>query len=222
MNTNVSKLKIVSYSNPQSKEEQGSMDVLLNPESYNQKIEIKYSEKQAQGTSAKLPKFTKIEPEKFEFELFFDRTGVINGLAPGDLGVDEDINKLKELTVEYKGDDHRPRFVSVYWGTLQFDGCLETMDISYKLFNAQGLPLRAVVKVVFVGSMEDKKRLNVENSSSPDMTHIRTVHYGDTLPMMCYRIYGDSKYYTAVAAFNGIDNFRNLQEGMAIHFPPLK
>src|SRR5690606_25228054 len=187
-----------------------------------QKIEIKYSEKQAQGTSGNLPKFTKIEPEKFEFELFFDRTGVINNLTPGDLGVDEDINKLKELTVEYKGDDHRPRFVSVYWGTLQFDGCLETMDISYKLFNTQGLPLRAVVKVVFIGSMEDKKRLNLENSSSPDMTHIRTVKDGDTLPMMCYRIYGDSKYYTAVAAFNAIDNFRNLQEGTTIQFPPLK
>lgn len=222
MRTNVSKLKIVSYANPQSREEKGSMDVLLNPETYNQKIEIKYSEKQAQGTSAKLPKFTKIEPEKFEFELFFDRTGVINGLTPGDLGVDEDINKLKELTVEYKGEEHRPYFVSVYWGTLQFDGCLETMDISYKLFNAQGLPLRAVVKVSFIGSMEDKKRLNLENSASPDMTHIRTVVNGDTLPMMCYRIYGDSKYYTAVATYNGIDNFRKLKEGMVIKFPPLK
>lgn len=221
MPENVSKLKIVSFADPKSKEQLGSMDVLLNPESYNQKIEIKYSEKQAPGTSGKLPKFTKIEPDKIEFELLFDRTGVINGLTPGDLGVDEDITNLKKLTVEYKGNDHRPRFVSIYWGTLRFDGCLETMDISYKLFNAQGLPLRSIVKISFVGSVEDEKRLNKENSSSPDLTHIRTVHFGDTLPLMCYRIYGDAKYYIEVARFNNLNDFRNLNEGMQLKFPPL-
>ena len=62
MPDNVSKLKIVSFADPKSKDELGSMDALLNPESYNHKIEIKYSEKQAPGTSGKLPKFSKIEP----------------------------------------------------------------------------------------------------------------------------------------------------------------
>ncbi len=217
----MSKLKIISYDDPKTRQAVDQMDVLINPESYNKKIEIKYSDKQPAGTSGKLPKFSKIEPDKIDFELFFDRTGVITDQPPGDTGVDEDIEKLKSLTVEYNGDKHRPRFVSLYWGTLRFDGCLQTMDISYKLFDPSGLPLRAVVKTSFVGSIEDIKRLNKENSQSPDLTHIRIVKGGDTLPLMCYRIYGDSKYYIEVAKFNKLNDFRNIKAGDRIVFPPI-
>lgn len=218
----MSKLKIISYDDPKTRKKIDEMDVLINPESYNKKIEIKYSEKQPAGTSGKLPKFSKIEPDKIDFELFFDRTGVINDNPPGETGVDEDINHLKALTVEYQGNKHRPRFVSLYWGTLQFDGCLETMDISYKLFDAQGLPLRAVVKVSFVGSIEDVKRINQQNDQSPDLSHVRIVKEGDTLPLLCYDIYGDSKYYIEVAKFNQMDNFRSISKGQRIVFPPLE
>lgn len=218
----MSKLKIISYDDPKTRKQLGSMDVLINPETYSKKIEIKYSEKQAAGTSGKLPKFSKIEPDKIEFELFFDRTGVITDQTPGDMGVDEDINKLKELTVEYKGDKHRSRFVSIYWGTLQFDGCLETMDISYKLFDPRGLPLRAVVKTSFVGSVEDSKRVREENAQSPDLTHIRVVKEGDTLPLLAYEIYGDSKYYIELARVNGLNGFRSLTKGQRIYFPPIE
>jgi hypothetical protein len=38
---------------------------------------------------------------------------------------------------------------------------------------------------------------------------------------MCYRIYGDAKYYVEVARFNSLNDFRNLTEGMQIKFPPL-
>jgi len=218
---NVSKLKILSYSDPKMRVPDGFMDVMLNPDGYQQRIQLQYSEQQAPGTTGRLPKFAKKEPDKIDFELLFDRTGVVNGMPVGALGVDEDLTKLKRLTVEYKGEEHRPRFVSIYWGTLKFDGCLETMDISYTLFNPQGLPLRAVVQVSFIGSIEDEKRLHLENSSSPDLTHVRTVKAGDTLPLMCHRIYGDSKYYLAIAAVNELTDFRNLKEGSSLRFPPI-
>jgi len=48
------------------------------------------------------------------------------------------------------------------------------------------------------------------------------VKAGDTLPLMCYLIYGDPKYYLAVAEANGLGNFRSLIPGMAIVFPPLE
>ncbi len=221
MPDNVSKMKIVAYSNPQSKTEEGSMVVQVNPDSYSQKIEIKYSDKQAQGTTGSLPKFSKVEPQKMDFELLFDRTGVINGAVAGELGVDEDIEKLRKLIIEYQGDKHRPRFVSVYWGTLKFDGVLVTMDISYKLFNSQGAPLRAIVKTSFMGAVEDKKRVAQENAQSPDLMHVRVVNEGDTLPLLCYQIYGDSKYYIEVARANNLTDFRYLQAGSKIKFPPL-
>jgi nucleoid-associated protein YgaU len=47
------------------------------------------------------------------------------------------------------------------------------------------------------------------------------VKTGDTLPLMCYRIYGDTRYYLQVAAINGMGNFRKLIPGTEILFPPI-
>lgn len=221
MATNVSKLKIYSYPDASRKSADGNMEVLVNPESYSQKITVKFSEKQAPGTTGKMPKFSKMEPQKLDFELLFDATGVINGVQDDQNGVEAELARFKKLVLEYKGDKHRPRFLSIYWGTLKFDCCLENLDITYKLFRADGLPLRALVKAGFIGSMDDTKRVAVENANSPDLTHVRTAMEGDTLPLMAFRIYGDPKYYIEVAKANGLDHFRDLKTGMRIIFPPI-
>ena len=39
---------------------------------------------------------------------------------------------------------------------------------------------------------------------------------------MCFKIYGDPRYYLDVARANRIDNFRKLTPGTRIFFPPLK
>lgn len=221
MANNVSKLKIYSYPDANRKTADDNMEVLVNPESYSQKITVKFSEKQAPGTTGKMPKFSKMEPQKLDFELLFDATGVINGVQDDQNGVEAELARFKKLVLEYKGDKHRPRFLSIYWGTLKFDCCLENLDITYKLFRADGLPLRALVKAGFIGSMDDTKRVAVENASSPDLTHVRTVMEGDTLPLMAFRIYGDPKYYIEVAKANGLDRFRDLNTGMQIVFPPI-
>lgn len=222
MANNVSKLKIFSYPDANRKSADDNMEVLVNPESYSQKITVKFSEKQAPGTTGKMPKFSKMEPQKLDFELLFDSTGVINGLRDEQNGVEAELARFKKLVLEYKGDKHRPRFLSIYWGTLKFDCCLENLDITYKLFQPDGLPLRALVKAGFIGSMDDTKRVAVENASSPDLTHVRTVMEGDTLPLMAFRIYGDPKYYIEVAKVNGLNSFRDLKTGMKIFFPPIE
>jgi LysM repeat protein len=222
MANNVSKLKIFSYPDANRKSSDGNMEVLVNPESYSQKITVKFSEKQAPGTTAKLPKFSKIEPQKLDFELLFDSTGVINGVKDETNGVESELAKFKKLVLEYKGDKHRPRFLSIYWGTLKFDCCLETLDITYKLFRADGLPLRALAKVGFIGIMDDTKRVSKENSQSPDLTHVRTVKEGDTLPLLSFQVYGDPKYYIEVAHANRLNDFRNLKTGQKIKFPPIE
>ncbi|MDB5157311.1 MAG: LysM peptidoglycan-binding protein, partial [Mucilaginibacter sp.] len=76
-------------------------------------------------------------------------------------------------------------------------------------------------KATFIGSIEDKKRVAQENAQSPDLTKVRVVMEGDTLPLLCYKIYGDSKYYIEVAQANNLNDFRYLQTGEKIKFPPL-
>ena len=67
---------------------------------------------------------------------------------------------------------------------------------------------------------EEEQRVLEENNHSPDLTHFRIVKKGDTLHLMCFKIYGDSKYYIQVAQVNKLGNFRNLAVGSEIFFPP--
>ena len=60
------------------------------------------------------------------------------------------------------------------------------------------------------------------NKKSPDLTHKVVTREGDTLPLICYDIYGDSSYYLEVAKYNNIANFRNLIPGTTLYVPPIK
>lgn len=219
------KLKITAYKDDQYSDPvgDGEFDTLLNPEKYTFSYKVEYTEAQGQGTSATAPKFVRTPPEDLELDFLFDRTGVIKGKdnASGD-GIIGDLEKFKRIVLDYSGDEHKPNYLMIGWGTLLFKGTLVEMSIEFKLFGSDGTPLRAVAKAKFKGSVEDDLRVARENNNSPDLTHVRIVKAGDTLPLMTHRIYGDSKYYLEVAKANRLANFRKLTVGQKILFPPIE
>lgn len=228
------KLKIKAYSDEQFSQEvsEGEFKTLLNPEKYVFKYKIEQNEDQASGTSAAAPRFNRALPEDLELEFIFDRTGVITDYGAAGTednktfkdeggGIIDDIENFKKVIFDYNGDEHRPNYLIISWGTLLFKGTLSEMGITFKLFKSDGTPLRAVANAKFKGFVEDNLRVAKENNSSPDLTHIRIVKEGDTLPLMTFRIYGDSKYYLEVAKVNEITNFRKLKVGQKIFFPPI-
>lgn len=219
------KLKITAYKDDKFSEKvgDGEFTSLLNPEKYVFSYKVEYTEAQGQGTSATAPKFVRTPPEDLELDFLFDRTGVIQGQdnSSGD-GIIEDLEKFKKIVFDYSGDEHKPNYLMIGWGTLLFKGTLVEMSIEFKLFGSDGTPLRALAKAKFKGSVEDDLRVARENNSSPDLTHIRQVKAGDTLPLMTFRIYGDSKYYLEVAKANNLSNFRKLEVGQTILFPPIE
>lgn len=218
------KLKVVAYSDPEfnTKIADGEFSTLMNPEKYTYHYKIETDETQASGTSTVSPKFNKKLPENLELDFVFDRSGVINGYASSDDGIIDDIEKFKKVILDYNGDEHKPNYLIISWGTLLFKGALTEMDVEFKLFKPDGTPIRAVAKAKFQGFVEDNLRAARENNKSPDLTHYRTVKAGDTLPLMSFHIYGDSKYYLEVAKVNNIINFRKLKTGQKIFFPPLQ
>lgn len=219
------KLKITAFRDEKFSEAvaDGTFKSLLNPEKYVFNYKIEYNDDQATGSSGNAPRFEKIPPRDLDLEFLFDRTGVLaQQKSSKDNGVIDDIEKFKTVTCEYSGDEHRPYFLEIAWGSLLFKCVLVEMNIEYKLFNPEGTPLRAVIKAKFKETIEKDLRLAEENKNSPDLTHLRTVSDGDTLPLMCHRIYGDSKYYLQVAQINKLYNFRQLQTGQRVFFPPIK
>ena len=198
-----------------------SFEVLINPESYTLDYKLKFSQSgQGQGTSGKQLKYEYTAPEEITFEFLFDNTGIIDG-KPRD-SIAEDLKRFKQMLIEYKGDAHEPRHFKLVWGENSiFKGRVTELSLTYKMFKHDGTPIRAIAKVKFKSSIEEQKRAAKEDKKSPDLTHVRKVKLGDTLPLMCYRIYGDPKYYVEVARANQLTNFRVLQPGTDIVFPPL-
>jgi nucleoid-associated protein YgaU len=77
------------------------------------------------------------------------------------------------------------------------------------------------VKLSFKENIDFKTKLRLAQSSSPDLTHVRTVRSGDTLPLMAYRIYGDSSHYAMVARANNLSRLDAIRPGDELYFPPL-
>ena len=102
-----------------------------------------------------------------------------------------------------------------------FDCRLSSVDIKYTSFDREGSPTGAELDIVLIEDIADALRVREDNFQSPDVTHFRVVKAGDTLPLLSNSVYGDPSYYLTVAQFNGLDDFRNLQAGQKLYFPPL-
>ena len=201
-------------------EAKDSFEAFINPETYTLEYKVKTAEGQGQGTSGAQAKFQYTMPEELTFEFLFDNTGIIDG-KPNKDGVFDDVNHFKTMLTGYQGTSHEPYHLKLVWGNLIFKGRAVELSITYKLFNPDGQPIRAVAKAKFKGSIEEKKRAAKENKSSPDLTHVRMVKAGDSLPLLCFKIYGDPRHYLLVAERNKLTNFRFLPPGRELVFPPI-
>lgn len=214
----VTKMKIVAYSDPDFSNQVGEYDVLVNPEKYHMKQEQQYTAATTtNGSSAQTVKYKGAGQSTFEITLFFDGTGIISKKK-----VDDQIQDVKDLVYKYNGDIHETNYLKIYWGTQSlFQGRVKTWNTNYTMLDTDGTPLRAEVIAEFVASISVKKKALEENRNSSDLTHVRVVKAGDNLPLMCHRIYGDSSYYLKVAAHNQLEDFRYLKPGETIVFPPV-
>jgi hypothetical protein len=225
MSGELTKLNIKAYKDEKFSQEvaNGEFNTLLNPENYRVRYRIDQNDTQAQGTSSAAPRFNKALPEDLQLDFIFDRSGVIKGYEDeSGEGIIDDIEKFKRVILDYNGDEHKPNYLIISWGALLFKGSLSEMEITFKLFKPDGTPIRASARATFKGFIEDNLRVARENNNSPDLTHVRIVNEGDTLPLMAYKIYGDSKYYLEVARINKLINFRKLTPGQKIFFPPVE
>jgi hypothetical protein len=223
----LSKMLILAFSDSKKAESGGAaeaadkFEALINPESYTLGYKLKFSEGgQGHGTSGKQLKYEYTEPAEMSFEFLFDNTGIIDG-TPRE-SVADDIKRFKEVLIEYKGDAHEPRHFKLVWGENSiFKGRVTAIDLTYKLFDASGSPIRALAKVTFKSSIEEEKRAAKEDKKSPDLTQTRIVKAGENLPWLCHEVYGDPRFYLQVAAVNRLTNFRRLTPGQRLRFPPL-
>lgn len=212
--------------------------VLVNPSSYTLNHLLNYTYQRGQGFSAGEAVYNDSPPVSLQFDFLFDATGVI--APPSELGdvplvgaiasalsssqpyvVMDEIKRFSALVYDYDGKIHRPRNLLLVWGALAFSCVLKTLSYRFTLFKPDGTPLRAIASCTFTESVPDAVRTRKDNASSPDLTHLRDVREGDTLPLLAYDIYGNAGFYLEVARVNKLVNFRRLRAATRLQFPPL-
>jgi hypothetical protein len=201
-----------------------SFTVMLNPADLKRSCSISYSQSKALGSLKQEPKFSSVGKETLSFSIVVDGTGAVPG--PPNTTARDVATQLRQLNdVVYRDVEAKKEISRVYllWGALSFHGRLETMSTNYTLFTPGGIALRAKVDLSFAGATSAKEAELVAERSTQDTSTLVEVAQGDSLPLLCQKIYGDSSYYLEVARFNNLTNARGpLKPGSILMFPPLE
>ncbi|PLX01741.1 MAG: hypothetical protein C0594_12670 [Marinilabiliales bacterium] len=220
-------LTIQAYSDDAFTEDTGdSFTAQFNPETIKHVMNIDYDTEQAIGSSGADVKYKQTRPETLSFRLEFSKSFDASNVD----GSNEDLTKavinrvedLKDVIFAYSGDIHRPYFIQLSWGDFTFKGQTTGIDVTYSMYDISGEPKRASIELSFIGSMDVQTRAKSENRSSPDLSHYIEFKDGDSLPVICNKIYGSPDYYLEIARINKLSNFRNIEPGRRLLFPPLE
>ncbi|MBD2199388.1 MULTISPECIES: CIS tube protein [Calothrix] len=231
MTGELSKVKIQAYKDKRFENKHGEFDLPINPEQLSQSFKVEYDAAQDIGAQGNDLQYKCTKPEEIKLEFTFDGTGVVPIKGKPNTfykDVGKQVQELLNVVYTMQSDTHRPNFLRLLWGNLtfgttnSFDCILIDLQINYTLFAPDGKPLRAKINATFVSYIEAQRRVRKEGKQSPDVTHVRKVTAGDTLPLMTHRIYGDPSYYLQVAKVNGLVNFRRLLDNKDLRFPPLE
>ena len=220
------KLKIESWAGPDRlNESEQTFYAFINPDEISLNYAVYSEQTTPPGKTGNAGAFLGTSPFEVTLKFFLDGTNATG--VP--LDVRQKINEFYQTT-GYGGSGHRTRYLGINWpgfvwyraNQYVFNCILKTASIQYKLFENGGKPLRAIITATFTESRTQAEIEKDNDNRSADLTHVRIVKEGDTLPAMVYKIYGSFKYYLEVAKANQLKNFRILTPGQKLVFPPFE
>ncbi len=213
----LTKLTIDAYTDLEFRTAAGvTWTALLNPTELSFSRKNTYQQTQSAGTSTPQQSFGGGEPDQVSLDLLLDGTGVVG--EPGSIGPSLDV--LLSLT-SFQGETHQPYYVHAHWGRFSFRGILVQVDVTYKLFDRTGEPLRATVKLQLKEALSPEEVQAEDRPASPDLYQTWLVKEGETLDAIAARVYGDPAYWRPLASVNALVNPRGLRTGQLLILPPI-
>ncbi|WP_044269761.1 LysM peptidoglycan-binding domain-containing protein [Bacteroides timonensis] len=215
-------MKITAYADDSFNSEcKSALELPANPEKVKLSKGVRYAEDKQLGSLNGSNSYVRYEPETLYFECLLDVTNAM-GDDDGENPVRNTVNALEERLYDYNTNVHRPSFVKVEHGDITFFGQLKALETEYTLFNPEGMPLRAELKVTLTGYCSQKEEKKHFSKRSPDVSRLVTLKEGQTLAALCYEIYGDALLVGQVTRFNNLNGYRNIPAGTEILMPMLK
>ncbi len=130
------------------------------------------------------------------------------------------IRRITDLT-KIEGEKHQPPGCVFLWGSLLFAGYVESVGVTYTMFEKSGKPLRAVVNLTMKGfdGGADKRKSPL---SSPDRTKARKMTEDNSIWNLAEKEYGDVREWRRIADANDIMNPLDIPLGMVLKVPAIQ
>lgn len=215
------KMSITAYTDEKfSQVSNDALELPIDPELVRLTKGIRYAEDKQLGSLNGSNAYVRYYPETLYFECNFDMTHTLEDNSQK-IPVHAMVDALEQRLYDYNTEGHRPSFVKVEYGDITFLGQLQTLDTEYNLFDSEGVPLRAELKVTLTGYCSREEENSFFSKRSPDVSRLVTLAEGQTLASLCNEVYGDAFLAVQVARFNGLNGFRNVPAGTTILLPML-
>lgn len=217
----VKTITITAFSDAERQSTVGSPhQVVLKDESFRRVYSNQFKKYRGINISGRKANYAFTQSSQVTLTLMFDNTGIFEDVTANS-SVSTQIDDFIDGCFNLQGAIHEPHFLTITWGEQTFECRMQKADVKYTMFNRDGSPLRAEIEAIFIEDIDDAKRAKIDNLQSPDLTHLKTVKEGDTLPLLTKEVYGTPKYYTHIAKVNNLNHFRDIKPGQKLYFPPL-
>ncbi len=192
---------------------------MFNPDNLSIKEDLEWVPNGAVGRAGKEYAYKGTKARTFTVELTIDGTGVnTNGVK---IPVTLQVLLFRAATTNLSSSDHHPPLLLVQYGLFITKCILLSSTVNYTMFDLAGLPIRAKITASFTEWTPKALGGILGMLSSPDMTHKVPVKQYDILPLLTHKTYKKQEYYLQVAKVNKLKNFRKLEAGSTLTFPPI-
>jgi hypothetical protein len=191
------------------------IELCFNPTEYQLQKSNNFAEIPIPGLESPPIQFIRGTSEKLVADLIADTSDTL-----------EDVRKvytngLRDL-MRINSDLHAPPIVRLTWDDQLFKGVIEALNISFTLFNPDGIPIRAKVGLTLKEYRPVEIQVKESPKSSPDVEKHHIVRRGDTLSSIAGMAYGDPTQWRAIALSNKIHDPRLLRPGLDLIVPRVR
>jgi hypothetical protein len=172
-------------------------EVDFNPASLKVTLTNRLQDEDASGGPGQARQNTRVTTSKLETELVYDTT------ETGD-DVRTRTSELKQMAIAAPGNPPAPPSVELRWGSFSYVGVIESLDETLDFWAAEGIPLRATVKLSITNVNGAADELVGDRASAA----LNPISPGGTGTTGAATRAGDPKAGRALAAANGIENMR--------------
>jgi len=201
-------------------ENKQKIHVQFNPEQFRISKSVQYSS--SHQKEQPYIEFSGIVLPQLDISFFLDTSGIleISGVMSKNESDVTVLTRKFEKMMEVSPNLHRPPIVKFIWGSVCFSGFIKHVNVTYTMFNKNGMPIRAKVDTQLMGIPEESStKIPLE---SPDRTKSRVVSEETSIWSLAGQEYGDISKWRVIAKANGIMDPFHIPAGMVLKVPALE